>query len=82
MRITYRKISDETNELGFEEIVLLNRNIAAFDVNQTGKIAMQYQWLAILDGQLHNISEEELMNSLHCYEILESDKVEKIEMCV
>lgn len=78
MHISLRKISDEQNNLGFEEIVLFGTRLAAVYAVPKGKgkaLICTHEWIASLDGQVQGISDEELMESLHCYEFVESDTI-------
>lgn len=89
MSITLKKISDEQNDLGFHEIILLGCRVSGCihspntPIIDNGRLIMDdveiykfsYEWLALLDGQLLKVDEEELFASIHCYEIDESDKV-------
>lgn len=76
MHITLRKISDDQNDLGFEEIILFGTRLSSITAIPKGNgkaLVCNHEWIASLDGQVQGISDEELMDSLHCYEFVESD---------
>ena len=89
MSITFKKISDDQNDLGFEEIILLGCRISSiFHIHNTPIIEndklicddieaykVNYEWIAFLDGQMQTLEENELYASIHCYEMIEGDKL-------
>jgi hypothetical protein len=89
MSITFKKISDDQNDLGFEEIILLGCRISSVihipntPIIENNKLIcddieaykVNYEWLAELDGQMQTIQECELFSSIHCYEKIEDDTI-------
>ena len=90
MSITLKKISDEQNDLGFEEIILLGCRISSVihipntPIIENNKLIcddvevhkVNYEWLAFLDCQMLPIEEAELFASIHCYEIIRNDIIQ------